>query len=198
MIIYFIADFITKSHLVQRQLPGLFCGFCLLSAVGLLMIGPAYSAPPGSSAHTLADNQTHGSSPGKPNAGLAVTSASKYRLQTGQVQIITLSLSSAIEQGVLRLGISVSSADLEIMSPTQYEVDLGQQPEPSFTLELLPHQPGRYYLMLDAEIENDGTQSQSLAVLVEAGDGQVAPHSSKAAPTSGVISLPAQETGRRP
>jgi hypothetical protein len=134
---------------------------------------------------------------GKPNAGLAISSDSHYQLQAGSSQSITLSLSSVSQEGLLRLTLSTSSEDLELLSPSRYEFHLAQGAAPSLTLNLLPHQDGRYYLMLNAEIQRQAmpAQAQALGVVVQVGQAQQM-HLLKATPAPAVISLPAEETIR--
>jgi len=134
---------------------------------------------------------------GKPNAGLAA-SPDSYQLQTGSTQSITLDLTSLTDRGHLRLNLSTSSENLELLSPRTHEFDLAEDATPSLTLDLLPHRDGRYYLMMTAEIRQPGMpdQAQALGVVVHVGQAQRQVFKSTAAPA--VISLPAQESIRTP
>lgn len=133
-------------------------------------------------------------SPGKPNAGLTLTSASHYQLQAGRVQSLNLILASAAQQGRLRITLSTRSPNLELLSPAQFEFDLSQQSPSALTVQLLPHQAGLYYLMLTAELVRQGQppQAQSLGVAMQVGEPQ-ATRRMKTTPAPTIISLPAQE-----
>lgn len=135
---------------------------------------------------------------GKPNAGLAIMSADAYQLQVGSSQTITVRLSSANQQGLLRLSLTTSSADLELLSPHLYEFDLTENATPELILNVLPHRDGRYYLMLNAEIQRQGQpdQAQAFGVVVRVGQAQTPMRLFKATAAPAVISLPAQETIR--
>lgn len=137
-------------------------------------------------------------SPGKPNAGLAITSGSRYQLSSGSVQTLTLSLSSAVEQGQLYVTVATDDPALELLSPLRHEFDLAQDATPELNLELLPHGDGSYYLMLNAEIIREGApaQAQAMGVVVQVGEGEEPRLHKAESTTPGVISLPARETIR--
>ncbi len=135
--------------------------------------------------------------PGKPNAGLGI-SPDSYQLQAGSTQSVTLDLSSLTDRGHLRLNLSTSSEDLELLSPRFHEFDLAEDATPSLTVDLLPHRDGRYYLMMTAEIQQAGLpdQAQALGVVIHVGQARQQLLKATAAPA--VISLPARESIRTP
>ncbi len=133
---------------------------------------------------------------GKPNAGLAVSSATHYQLEVGEVQAITLSLSSLHKHGLLHLMVMPSDEQLELLSANRYQFDLSADAALSVTLNLLPHSAGRFYLMLNAQLDrqNAPDQAQALGVVVQVGEAPARLQLQKHSTSPRVISLPARET----
>lgn len=161
----------------------------LAACLSLPLAVPATAAPEG---------KVHQHRTAKPGAGLGLASGSEYQLEAGRVQSITLTLSSAVQQGTLNVALSSSDSKLELLSPATYEFDLSSEQPPTLTVELLPHENGRYYLMLNARVERQGkpAQGQSFGAAVQVGEKAVSAQQLKASSAPRVISLPAQETIR--
>jgi hypothetical protein len=135
---------------------------------------------------------------GKPSAGFSLASAHSYQVAVGEVQPVAVVLRSEAQQGQVRVTVATSEPELELLSPTVHTRDLSEGTAPSLALELLPHQSGRYYVMLTVELTAEGVppRAQSLGFVVQAGKPEKTGAVAKSARAPGVIALPVQETIR--